>query len=252
MKDVITALNDIDLHKFIDGELSSSQQRRISKSIAADEGLQKKADEYQQINQKLHEVFDEKRLNPIPSRLLLAASSESVSPVWRIAASLLWLGVGGLLGYSLQNQLTEQEFLRPLPVEAAFAHTVYVPEVRHPVEVDASQQKHLNAWLSKRLDQPVAAPDLRTQGYTLIGGRLLPDGHRAAAQFMYENSAGERMTLFIRQAIDTPETAFLHAENDGLGIIYWVDSGLAYALTAADDKAQLTETATTVYNAANP
>ena len=104
----------------------------------------------------------------------------------------------------------------------------------------------------KRLDQPVAAPDLREEGYTLIGGRLLPDGHRAAAQFMFEDSAGERMTLYIRQALNRQETAFLHAESTGLGIVYWVDNGLAYALTAMEDKAELIESATAVYRASNP
>ena len=34
---------------------------------------------------------------------------------------------------------------------AAVAHVAYAPEVRHPVEVAASDQAHLVAWLSKRL-----------------------------------------------------------------------------------------------------
>ena len=245
-------LGDPEIHQFIDGELTDAQSRAIGERIANDELLQKKAHEYREINRKLHETFDEKLLASIPTRLLLAAGTRNKAPIWSIAASLLWLSVGGMLGYSLQNQFTESEFVRPLFVEAAFAHAVYVPEVRHPVEVAASEQDHLNAWLSKRLDKPIVAPDLRAEGYTLIGGRLLPDGHRAAAQFMFENSTGERMTLFIRQAPNTAETALLHAETNGLGIVYWIDKGLAYALTAEADKAQLTVTATAVYKAANP
>lgn len=245
-------LDDPEIHQFIDGELTDVQSRAIGERIANDELLQKKAHEYREINRKLHETFDEKLLASIPTRLLLAAGTRNKAPIWSIAASLLWLSVGGMLGYSLQNQFTESEFVRPLFVEAAFAHAVYVPEVRHPVEVAASEQDHLNAWLSKRLDKPIVAPDLRAEGYTLIGGRLLPDGHRAAAQFMFENSTGERMTLFIRQAPNTTETALQHAETNGLGIVYWMDNGLAYALTAEADKAQLTLTATAVYKAANP
>ena len=252
MKISKTILSDDELHKFVDGELSDSQSRAVAECIAADEALGKKVSDYREINQKLRETFDQKRLTPIPTRLLLAVSNWKTAPRWNIAASLLWLSIGGLLGYLSHGQFTENQFVRPLPVEAAFAHTVYVPEVRHPVEVVASEKKHLNAWLSKRLDQPVAAPDLRDQGYTLIGGRLLPDGHRAAAQFMFEDSSGERMTLYIRQAVNTPETAFLHAESNDLGIVYWVDNGLAYALTAAEGKAQLIKTATAVYKASNP
>ena len=43
---------------------------------------------------------------------------------------------------------------------AANAHAVYVPEVRHPVEVGADQEAHLVQWLSKRLAVPVRAPAL--------------------------------------------------------------------------------------------
>jgi len=245
-------LDEPELNKFADGELTDAQSRAFAERTANDELLKKKIHEYHEINRKLHETFNEKLLPPIPTRLMLAVNGRNRAPIWSIAASLLWLSVGGMLGYSLHDQFTESKFVRPLVVEAAFAHAVYVPEVRHPVEVGASEQEHLNAWLSKRLDKPIAAPDLRAEGYTLIGGRLLPDGHRAAAQFMYENYAGERMTLFIRQAPNSRETSFLHADTNGLGIVYWIDNGLAYALTAATDKARLTLTATVVYNAANP
>jgi anti-sigma factor RsiW len=245
-------LDDLEIHQLVDGELTDSQSRVVAERIANDDLRQKKTHEYREINRKLHQTFDEKPLASIPTRLLLAAGTRNRAPIWGVAASLLWLSVGGMLGYSLQNQVSDSEFVRPLAVEAAFAHAVYVPEVRHPVEVAASEQDHLNAWLSKRLDKPIVAPDLRAEGYTLIGGRLLPDGHRAAAQFMFENSTGERITLYIRQAPDTAETALLHAEINGLGIVYWMDNGLAYALTAEADKAQLIVTATAVYKAANP
>jgi anti-sigma factor RsiW len=173
-------------------------------------------------------------------------------PVWRIAASVLWLLVGGLIGYSLQGQLESDAFVRPLPVEAAFAHAVYVPEVRHPVEVNASEQEHLNAWLSKRLARPIAAPDLREVGYALIGGRLLPDAQRPAAQFMFEDATGQRLTLYVRHGLDAHASSFSYAESSGLGIVYWVDNGLSYALTATADKATLTEMAQIVYREINP
>jgi anti-sigma factor RsiW len=50
-----------------------------------------------------------------------------------------------------------------------YAHAAYVPEVRHPVEVAASEQQHLIAWLSKRLSRPLRAPSLDAAGYQLLG-----------------------------------------------------------------------------------
>lgn len=73
---------------------------------------------------------------------------------------------------------------------AALAHAVYAPEVRHPVEVAAVEKAHLAAWLSKRLEAEVRAPDLGGAGFALLGGRLLPGealsgaASLPAAQFM--------------------------------------------------------------------
>jgi anti-sigma factor RsiW len=69
---------------------------------------------------------------------------------------------------------------------------------------------------------------------------------------MFEDEAGSRITLYIRHALDTRETSFRHAENDDLGIVYWVDDGLAYALTAAATRQELIDAAGIVYREANP
>ena len=251
MKQGNEIVTEDDLHKFVDGELTDTKAGIVAAAVAADESLKEKVDEYREINRRVREIYDEKQPGPLPARLLLAASGRRSLPVMRIAASVLWFLIGGVLGYVLQGQLDSNEFVRPLPVEAAFAHAVFVPEVRHPVEVNAAEQEHLNAWLSKRLARPIAAPDLRLAGYALIGGRVLPDAHRPAAQFMFEDSAGQRITLYIRHALDGRASSFSYAQSDEFGIVYWVDDGLAYALTAAADKTVLTEAAEIVYREAN-
>ncbi len=245
-------VTDNDLQKFVDGELSAAKASMIAEIVASDEALKRKVHEYREINRRLAETYAENKPEPVPARLLIAVSGRSGLPLSRVAASLLWLLVGGLIGFALQGKLDSDEFVRPLPVEAAFAHAVYVPEVRHPVEVNASEQEHLNAWLSKRLARPIAAPDLRSAGYSLIGGRLLPDAHRPAAQFMFEDVTGKRITLYIRHALDDRSSSFSYAENNELGIVYWVDNGLAYALTGAADRNELTEAAQVVYREVNP
>ena len=245
-------VTDSDLQKFVDGELSEAKGRMVAEIVAGDETLKKKVHEYREINRRLLEIYAEKQPDPLPARFFIAVSGRNGLPVLRVAVSVLWLIVGGMIGYALQGQLESDEFVRPLPVEAAFAHAVYVPEVRHPVEVNASEQEHLNAWLSKRLARPIAAPDLREVGYALIGGRLLPDAQRPAAQFMFEDATGQRITLYVRHGLDARASSFSYAESSGLGIVYWVDNGLSYALTATADKTALTEIAQIVYRGINP
>ena len=117
----------------------------------------------------------------------------------RLAASLAIFAAGGIAGWLAHGD-------RAAPEPASFAanamgaHRIFVAERRHPVEVPSSQQAHLFKWLSKRLGVTLKAPDLSSAGFSLMGGRLLADGPMPAAQFMYENAAKTRMTVYVRAA----------------------------------------------------
>jgi anti-sigma factor RsiW len=133
------------------------------------------------------------------------------------------------------------------------AHIVYSPEVRHPVEVGADQEAHLVAWLSKRLGAQLNVPHLGSLGYTLVGGRLLPGERGPVAQFMYQDGKGTRLTLYVRaNADENRETAFRFAQERGIGVFYWLDHQLGYALSGDVEKSELLRVATAVYKQLNP
>jgi anti-sigma factor RsiW len=130
---------------------------------------------------------------------------------------------------------------------------VYTPESRHPVEVTAAEQGHLVAWLSKRLGAEVRIPVLANLGYELVGGRLLPADDRPAAQFMYENAAGRRLTLYVRVFADGAQpTAFQQHRDGDLRVFYWVDGRFGYALTGPVTEAELLGAARLVYHELTP
>jgi anti-sigma factor RsiW len=175
-------------------------------------------------------------------------------PLKKVAGVAGWLLLGGVLGWMVHAWTAPQvTFTTALVNEAIVAHAVYVPEIRHPVEVDASQQQHLVAWLSKRLGAQIRAPQLSALGYELLGGRLLPADQGPAAQFMYQNASGRRLTLFIRKgAQNNRDTAFRFAQQDRIGAFYWVDQDVGYALVGEVDKRALAEIAQAVYQQLNP
>jgi anti-sigma factor RsiW len=148
------------------------------------------------------------------------------------------------------------------------AHTVYVPEVRHPVEVRA-QEEHLSRWLTRRIQVPVKLFDLRAQGFELVGGRLLPDAAGPSAQLMYEaivKPAAEpgaasdaaapkaaRVTVYLRKPDDSTPAEFRYEQRGELGMFYWVEGRSAhgkpcgYALVGALPRAQLLALAEAIY-----
>jgi anti-sigma factor RsiW len=130
---------------------------------------------------------------------------------------------------------------------------VYSPEVRHPVEVAADQEGHLVAWLSKRLGAPLKIPRLDGLGYGLVGGRLLPGEQGPAAQFMYQDAKGQRLTLYVRTNREAnKETAFRFAQEGSVRQFYWIDRSLGYVLSGEIAKDDLLRVANAVYQHLNP
>jgi anti-sigma factor RsiW len=132
---------------------------------------------------------------------------------------------------------------------AAVAHATYSPEVRHPVEVGADEEQHLVTWLSKRLGVKVKAPRLDDAGMALVGGRLLPGENGPVALFMYQNQTGRRLTLYVRtEATRNRQTAFRYARENNVGVFYWIDREVGYALSSADlSRDELLKLANVVY-----
>lgn len=102
--------------------------------------------------------------------------------------------------------------------------------------------------------QQVQAPNLTGVGFNLVGGRLLPSGYGPAAQFMYENESGQRLTIYVRASENnTPtETAFRFAHQKGVSMFYWMDQALAYAVIGQVDRERLHQVANVAYQTINP
>ena len=240
--------SEIALHAYVDGQLDSAERSRVEALIAADPLLTAKVGDWQRQNAALRRAFGALPDEPMPARGPSAGFSTGLFPfVARIAASLLLLAFGGIAGWLAHGYFEAPPEITltqasDLVSNALAAHRIYAVEVRHPVEVTAREQDHLVRWLSKRVGVPLVAPDLEAQGFSLVGGRLLPDGARAAAQFMYENSQGQRITFYVAANPDNHDTSFRMAEADGINIFYWLDGPLGVAVAgplARDDLMRL-------------
>ena len=135
--------------------------------------------------------------------------------------------------------------------DALSAHQVYAVEVRHPVEVDAGHADHLVTWLSRRLGFNCRARP-HDQGFALVGGRLLPATIGPAAQLMYQDAGGRRVTLYCRASTDPAETAFRFASQGQLTALWWRDHGQAWALLGELPRDELLRLAHRVYHALQP
>jgi len=248
-------LSEQELHAFADDRLESGRRLDLEAALEERPDLAQQVAAWRNQNQLLHRAFDAVLDEPIPARLIDAARAKPESGALRLAAAVAWLAVGGVIGFVVRGHYASQrvELHAALPRQAAIAHAVFAAEVRHPVEVGADQEAHLAAWLSKRLGTPVKPPQLSSVGFELVGGRLLPGDQGPVAQFMYQDTRGQRLTLYVRaDAEDSRETAFRYAQEDKVGVFYWLDGKLGYALSGELAKDDLLRVATAVYRQLNP
>lgn len=191
----------------------------------------------------VQQAFDGLLDRPVPARLrnLGIAQASAAGPVWRMAAMVALVLMGALGGWFANAALAPDEaFTTALTRDAVRAHSLYVAEKRHAVEVNATEEKHLVAWLSRRLQNELVAPDLSEQGYQLVGGRLLPASVAGpAAQFMYETEGGERITIYIEQHQSGYGSDFRFTAYDGVSAFWWQDGPLAYVLIGTNRRGEL-------------
>jgi anti-sigma factor RsiW len=264
----MTPINDADLSAYLDGELGAERRAEVEAWAREHPDAASKLRLWAADREALRARFDPVLDEPVPERLAAAASAAPANdarpgrgmPAWqRWAAALALFALGGVTGAALTWRgapgRVQSAAVQPWVQRAVFAHNVYVPEVRHPVEVKA-QEEHLARWLTRRLDVQVKLFDLREQGYELVGGRLLPDAGRPSAQLMYqqigEQAGGApppRVTVYVHRPEDGTPAAFRYEQQGDVGMFYWVEGArdgrpaCGYALVGALPRERLLELA---------
>jgi anti-sigma factor RsiW len=275
------------LHAYVDGELTPVEIAELERELLQHPDAMAEVAALRAQNRAMHARYD---------GLLTAASTERIarfdrrlrwslpfaSPTWNFALAATIVaasGVGIAAGWMARGQSDQRALavrdggssmraasgrdtegrLQSFVQTASLSHAIFVPEVRHPVEVTATDEAHLVTWLSKRLAAPLIVPHLGDAGWELLGGRLLPDESGPVAQFMYQDKGARRMTLAVSKSVagkaavragpegSRPEAAFRIAEENGNTVFYWIDADYAYALTGRMSKSEMTSIASLVY-----
>ena len=238
-------ISDADLGALADGQLSPERAAAIEAAIARDPDAQARLAAIRAQNAALAGALDGWLGEPIPARLLAAATAPGRArpalrawrPVLALAATLV---LGFAVGWFARETLlashgTPTTFAR----EAAFSHAIYASDQGRPVEITGAEEARLMRWLGRRLGVEITPPDLTAVGFSLVGGRLVAGNAKPMALVMYENAAKQRLTLQWRKNEDTNEAAFRYAHENGVGVFYWIDENCAYALSGNVERERL-------------
>jgi len=248
------------LMAYLDNQLGPDDRAEMERRLAADPEAATEAALMQRQADAIRTLYGPAANEPVPSRLsphrmALAAQRRRWQDMARAAMIIAVLGIGMAVGWLLRPWADNPALYNRLIADAVSAHTVFVAEGRHAVEVAGEETDHLSSWLSNRLETPLAMPDLATAGFSFLGGRLLPapaiPGGRAA-QLMYEDADGERVTLYItpKTGVNGPSLELVRLGGDNA--LYWANATITCTIVGPQPPAQLQALADTVFAQLTP
>ena len=244
------SVTEDELHAYVDRELPADRMLAVEAWLASHPEDMVRVTAWRGQIDAIRQRYDADE--PVPTRFDLEHLLDGDRRWKRLAAGAVVIAflLGGASGWFGREAVIAHPSRVPgfeaFTAEAMEAHKLYVVEVRHPVEVPATDADHLVRWLSKRLGYQLKAPNLESVGLRLVGGRLLPGPTGAAAFLMYENASGERYTIYCGRS-SAPETALRYSEKGSATAIYWATHDVAYVVSGVGGRKQLSEVAVAAY-----
>jgi anti-sigma factor RsiW len=242
-------VSEEELNAYVDNELPADRRSAVEAWLASHPDDAARVAGWRKQAELLCHRYGHLEYETPPSRFNLdRLARRHYSALAAIAACVAAFMIGVASGWTVHAIETEKPSdLTRFTNDALLAYRLYTVEVRHPVEVPGDQRPHLVEWLSKRVGSPLHPPELDKQGLKLVGGRLLPGPTGPSAFFMYENTSGERFTLYCGRVSDG-ETALRYTTGGQNAAYYWVDQNLAYVLSGPMEPGKLREIAQAAYD----
>lgn len=239
-------ITDSELNALVDGELDAARQAEIEAWLAENPDTAQRVARYRAQNAGMHALYDDIMHEDIPPKIASAFETRRNGvPHWAaMAAAIALFVVGAAGGWIVRGEAgpdaAQQVAAAPpidtqeLMVRASMAHVVsHEDELRSP---KSGGRAAVGDYLADRMGEPVRVPSLESFGYRLVGSRVLPDTSGPAAQFVFSDEAGKKVSLYVRgeQANGVDIT---YALADDLSMFYWNDSDRSYAMvTRVDDE----------------
>jgi anti-sigma factor RsiW len=257
MREATPQITEATLLAYADGRLSDRDREAVERYLADNPAKAAEVAHWQRQSEALQTIFPTLANEAVPARLSPHRLAHEVAMgkrnrLGQIAAAVGLLVLGGLVGWTGRDLVTPTAAANDaLITSAVIAHSLYVKENRHAVEVGADDRAHLTTWLSNRVTQPVNPPDLSAEGFTLVGGRLLPPidypASGPAAQLMYENASAERVTVYITAALAGSADAYEFTTRAALDAFYWANETITCTVVGDLPETEMKSVAMKVY-----
>ncbi|WP_299398171.1 anti-sigma factor [Pelagibius sp.] len=257
------SVSEEDLQAYVDGLLPAADRARIEAYLALRADESERLAAYRKQNIGLHGLFDSSndgsgstddldRLPPqmamlaqqLDGKLRAAAPRRSYSrPLRSLAAALAVMITAGGAGW-----LTYEQFFRPTDPLVAFTQQAAEAHARLAERQLAGSEnggRQVVTWLSEQPEgAPLRVPDLESLGFQLVAERVTPGANgQRAAQLLYQDEDGERISLFMRAGRSNANTSFTFTREGEASQFFWRSGSFAYSLIGMMEQKRLLEIA---------
>jgi anti-sigma factor RsiW len=242
-------ISDSELSALVDGELDAGRQAANESWLADNSEDAQRVARYRSQNAGLHALYDDVLHEDLPPRIAsaLAPRRRAGVPAWAAMAAAVTLFVAGMAGGWIvrgeaPSPAAGQQVASAPPIDtqelmvrASMVHFVNSSDELRTTSTGRAAE--LGDYLADRMGKPVRVPRLDTFGYRLLGSRVLPDTDGPAAQFVFSDDQGRKVSLYVRSE-QANGVDITYALADDLSMFYWNDAEHSYALvTRLDDEA---------------
>ncbi len=234
-------LNEDDLQAYVDKALDGQRMTEVVGYLAEHPEVNERVAAYARQREELRQALGSIADEPVPPELNLARLLDKRSGMARrrwaeaflrpVAAAALLLLIGGTGGWLVRGSSEPPKAgIASLAQEAVESYAVYAPDLGRPVEIQAPDRAQLVKWASRRLERPVAVPDLSASGFQFIGGRLVATPHWPAVLYMFDNGRGVRLIMLMRNMAIDKNAPMAGQEKGPVTAVSWSRHGLGFSL----------------------
>lgn len=238
------------LSAYVDGALNDDDRAEVEALAARDPRVAEEIEALVALNDEIGTAFGTLLEQPVPAPVTAAAqlpdpnpaadtlapetaANTNRAPGWRALAASLLIGAvlgGGLIWVAAKPDPQVQTAARSWLAEVAEYHQVYARQKRHLVEVPATEQPHIEAWLTNEVGFDLKVPDLSGAGWQFQGARLLVAAGKPVAQLMYTDAGGAVIALCALQNASGSEAPIGARSFGAVHMAVWKSQTGSYAI----------------------
>jgi len=231
------------LHALLDGELDAANASALEAHLKTCPGCAQRLAALQALHERLADLPPVTAPDRLKARIetMIGAEQKKMARAHRPAQPGLfagWIAAGAMTVVAASLVVTPLTTGPSLTDDLAEAHA-HSLLADHLVDIPTSDRHVVRPWFDGKIGYaPPPAPDLKDQGFPLVGGRLDYAEGKPIAALVYRRRE-HVINLFVLPAPKGIALPRLGSPPRGYAMLHWTDKGLSYWAVSDADAGEL-------------